>query len=220
MVSSLDGAAHADGRSAGLSSPADERVFRVLRALTDVVLVGAGTARAEAYAAVQPAETLPERRVRSGQPPTPPIAVVSRRLDLDPASALFGGPQRSIVITTADSDPGRRQRLEEVADVIVAGDDALDVGRALDALADRGLTRVLCEGGPTLLRAAAASGRLDELCLTVGPRLVAGDAGRILQGPELPGRDRLQLTQVLTEDDDLFLRYTHSGPVRSRPTGR
>ncbi|RKS77685.1 riboflavin-specific deaminase-like protein [Motilibacter peucedani] len=209
MVASVDGAATADGRSRGLSSAADRRVFRVLRALADVVLVGAGTVRAEGYAAVLPKETFPERRAAAGQPPTAAIAVVSRALDLDLGSALFTGGARTLVVTSEAADPARVAALAEVADVVVAGEHEVDLASAVDQLAERGLERVLCEGGPGLLRDVVAADRLDELCLTVSPQLRAGDAPRVLHGPSLFAG--LALTGVLEEDGSLFLRYGRGG---------
>ena len=207
MVASVDGAATADGRSAGLSSPADKRVFRVLRGLADVVLVGAGTVRAEGYAAVLPKETYPQRRRAAGQPSTAAIAVVSRSLDLDLGSALFGGPARTIVVTTGSAEGAQLARVRDVAEVVVAGDDALDVPAVVSALAERGLPRILCEGGPALLRDVSASGCLDELCLTISPQLRGGDGQQILRGG-LGAPVGLQLTQVLEEAGNLFLRYS------------
>jgi riboflavin biosynthesis pyrimidine reductase len=211
MVSSLDGAASLEGRSGGLSSPADKRVFRVLRALADVVLVGAGTVRAEGYAAVLPKETFPERRVAAGQPPTAAIAVVSRRLNLDAESALFTGAARTILVTCAAAGERRIGTYSDVADVVVAGDDTVDLPAAVAALHERGLRRVLCEGGPALLRDLAAADCLDELCLTVSPQLRSGGSPRILAGAALDPARRLALTGLLVEDADVFLRYERGG---------
>ena len=209
MVASVDGAASSDGRSRGLSSPGDKRVFRVLRALADVIVVGAGTARAERYAAVTAEETTPTERVARGQTATPAIAVVTSRLDLDPGSRLFAdATTRSLVLTCAAADPYRLGALREVADVVVAGEERVDLPAALDALAQRGLRRMLCEGGPTLLAQVAAAGRLDELCLTVSPLLTGGGAGRILAGADLTPPRPLRLRHLLEEDGALFTRYT------------
>jgi riboflavin biosynthesis pyrimidine reductase len=92
-----------------------------------------------------------------------------------------------------------------VANVIVAGATRVDISAALDALSDRGLTRILCEGGPHLLADVAAAGRLDELCLTVAPQLVGGDGSRILAGPHLD--KSVALAQLLEDDGALFARY-------------
>ena len=95
MVSSVDGAATLAGASAGLSSDADRRVFALLRALSDVILAGAATARQERYKPARPREHWGD--LRAGRPPTPPIAVVSARsppLPLTPARSSSPPPRR------------------------------------------------------------------------------------------------------------------------------
>lgn len=206
MVSSVDGAASMGGRSDGLSGAVDRRVLGLLRALADVVVVGAGTVRAEDYGPVRAFSSHAARRAAAGQPPAPVLAVVSARLDLDPRARLFApAPQRPLVLTTRQAPVERVRALREVADVVAAGEDRVDVPTALDMLAARGLTRVLCEGGPSWLHAVAAAGRLDELCLTLSPKLVGGKAPRLLDGPL--EASRLDLRHVLEEDGFLFLRY-------------
>ena len=216
MVSSADGGATADGRSAGLSSEADRTVFALLRGLSDVILAGAGTVRVEGYGPVEPRREWQELRAMSGQPPVPPIAVVSNRLDFDLSSPLFATPGAGTIVITAESSPADRRREVEAtthADVVVAGGDTVDLGAAVDALAARGHGRVLCEGGPMLLAQVAAAGRLDELCLTVSPMLTAGAAPRILNGPVLPDPMGLRLAHLLEDDGFLFLRYTRDDAV-------
>jgi riboflavin biosynthesis pyrimidine reductase len=209
MVSSLDGSAVRDGRSRGLSGADDQQVFGVLRGLADVVLVGAGTARAEGYRALRPKPAYADLRASLGQRPAPVLALVSARLDLDPASDLFhGGAERTVVVTSGAADPAARARLSEVADVLVSGAEQVDLPAALDELARRGLGRVLCEGGPSLLAGLVAAGRLDELCLTVAPQLVAGEGPRILTGPELEAR--FSVGHLLESDSVLFARYVAS----------
>ncbi len=206
MVASVDGAAVKDGSSRALSGSADQQVLGVLRGLCDVVLAGAGTARSESYQALRAKPAFSLARESLGQRPAPVLALVSRSLDLDPASPLFGGAQRSVVITTGDSDERSRLRLAEVADVVVAGDGTLDVPVAIEELEKRGLRRVLCEGGPEFLSTLASAGRLDELCLTLSPVLVGGDAPRVLGNVALK-RSRLVLAHVLEQDGVLFTRY-------------
>ncbi len=206
MVTSLDGSAVKDGRSGGLGGEADKAVFDVLRGLADVVLVGAGTARTEGYRALRPKPAYADQRRGDGQRPAPVLALVSGRLHLDPASALFGGTERTVVVTHAAADAGARRRLAEVADVVVAGGREVDVAAALDELAARGLPRVLCEGGPTLLAAVAAAGRLHELCLTLSPQLVGGDGTRLAHGPDLDVG--LSLVHLLEQDGVLLSRWT------------
>jgi riboflavin biosynthesis pyrimidine reductase len=212
FATSADGAATVDGASAGLSSPADRRVFALLRSLADVIVVGAATARTERYAPVRVRELW--RHLRAGRAATPPIAVVSARLDLDPASPLLAGAPpdaRTIVITTADAPPDRRAALARHADVIVAGESAVDMRAALGALADRGHRRLLAEGGPHMLAQFVADGLLDDLCLTIAPLLAGPAAGRIVAGALSPaGPLRLALAHVIEDDGFLLCRYTRT----------
>lgn len=208
MVASLDGSAVKDGRSGGLGGPADKKVFGLLRSLCDAVVIGAGTARAEGYRAPRAKEVDAEGRRDRGQRPTPVLVLVTRRLALDPTGDLFTGSERTIVVTCDSSDPVARRQLAEVADVIVAGDDQVDIGAALDELAARGLPRMLCEGGPRLLADVTAAGRLDELCLTISPQLVGGAGTRILNGSDLDLD--LRPASLLEHDGELLARYTRS----------
>jgi 5-amino-6-(5-phosphoribosylamino)uracil reductase len=92
--------------------------------------------------------------------------------------------------------------------VLIAGEGAaVDPARAVRALADRGLTRLLSEGGPRLLGQLVAAGVLDELCLTVSPMLTAGDAQRIAGGPSVAVPRRFELVSLLEEAGFLFSRY-------------
>jgi riboflavin biosynthesis pyrimidine reductase len=207
MVMSADGSATVAGKSGGLSSAGDKRIFGILRALADVVLAGAGTVRTEEYKPARPRPAL--AALRAGRPATATIAVISRSLDLDLTAPLFteAPPDaRTIVITCGAAPAGLRAATAKVADVIVAGQESVDLAAALAALADRGLGRVICEGGPHLLGQIAAAGLLDELSLTISPTLAGPGAGRIIAGDAFPART-MTLTQVLAEDAYLFCRY-------------
>jgi len=211
MVASADGAGFLEGRTAALSTPGDMRLFGLLRVLADVVLVGAGTARVEEY---KPARRRPALEdLRAGRPPAVPIAVVSRKLDLDFATPLFAeAPRdaRTIVITCAGAPDDRLAAAARAADVIVAGEMAVDLREAQTALRDRGLGRVLCEGGPHLLSQLAAEGLLDELCLTVTPVLAGPGPARVVAGAPFPARP-MTLAHALTEHGELFCRYLVEG---------
>jgi riboflavin-specific deaminase-like protein len=216
MVATVDGAARApDGVSHGISSEADRRVFGRLRGLADVVLAGAGTVRQEGYRPASPKPEFAERRAAAGQAPVPVIAVLTRTLSVDLSAPLFTeGAVRTILITCAASDEGARRRAAEVADVVVAGDADVDLAAALESLRSRGLTRVHCEGGPTLLAQLVAADLLDELLLTVSPLLAGGaysdedPVPRILSGDALPDAPRpMTLHHLLEEDGSLFLSY-------------
>jgi riboflavin biosynthesis pyrimidine reductase len=212
FVSSADGAVTVAGRSRGLQTPGDKRVFAALRDLADVVLVGAGTAREEGYVSLALSSRRRALRAGIGLAELLPVAVVSRSLRLDPVAHLLTGDHpRTIVLTGATSDPDARARLDGIADVVVCGDDAVDLGAARSALAERGLTRILCEGGPTLFAAMARAGLVEELCLSLSPQLAGPGPGRIVSGPswplELAARHELALDGLLEEDGALFCRY-------------
>jgi riboflavin biosynthesis pyrimidine reductase len=208
MVISLDGSAQGpDGRSGSLSSAADKRVFSLLRGLADVILVGASTARVESYGKADPHPDLTVLRARLGQHPAPPIAVVSNGLDLEPDGPLFTGPgEPTLVLTSGNAPDARRQALAAVTDVVVVGSRQVDLAQALAELRRRGLMRVLCEGGPHLLGQLTTDGLLDDLCLTVSPRLRGGDAFRALEGPPVTDGS-MKLVHVLEEDGTLLTRW-------------
>ena len=207
FVSSVDGAATIDGVSGGLGGDADRRVFDLLRELCDVVIVGAGTVRGEGYGPMVLPPPSVDRRASGGLPSHPVFAIVSNRLDLDPSSRIFTeAPVRPIVVTTDSAPRDRRDALAAVADLVIAGDSQLDPAVLVASLAERGLTQQHCEGGPSLFGTLAAAGVVDELCLTLSPHLVAGDAGRIISGA-VGGPRELTLGHVLASGDSLLLRY-------------
>ncbi|KZB80639.1 pyrimidine reductase family protein [Amycolatopsis regifaucium] len=209
FVSSADGAAAVDELSEGLSHPADKRVFLLGRLLSDVILVGAGTVRAEGYRGARINAERAARRLSRGLSEVPPIAVVTRSGDLDPAGPLFTDTKvPPIVLTTEQAPTGRRAALERAgADVLVAGTDDVDLRYALGLLGKRGLYRVDCEGGPKLFGDLIAADLVDQLCLTVAPLLAGAGARRISDGGPTPEPRRMDLASVLFEDGFTMLRY-------------
>jgi riboflavin biosynthesis pyrimidine reductase len=206
FVTSLDGVVEVEGRSGQLGGPADRDAFMAMRAVADAVLVGAGTVRAEDYGPIRLDEETRSRRASRGQTPLPALAVVSASGRLDPSARLFSGKEagsRPIVLTT---EAGARPELEGVADVVRCGAEQVDLDRALAALAERGLDRILCEGGPSLAGDLLRAERVDELCLTVSPLLVGSGASlsRICPpGPPL----KLEVVSLAEGDGLLLARY-------------
>ena len=199
FVVTTDGGIAHGGTSRTLQTPADEAVFHALRAVADAVVVGAGTARAEDYGPVRPRADGRAWRAERGLPEQPPLVVVSRSLDLDPQARFLGGP--SILVTCAAA-PGR----DRFRDVVVAGDEEVDLADAVRQLADCGLTRLLCEGGPHLLTAMLRAGLVDELCLTHTPLLV-GSAPTLLTEAQDPSV-ALDLEHLVDGGDGVLLaRY-------------
>ncbi|MBC2901974.1 pyrimidine reductase family protein [Streptomyces cupreus] len=210
MVSTLDGAAQHDGKSQPISSAADMRIFGTLRALADVVVVGAQTVRQEGYRPARARADFAPRREAAGQAPAPAIAVVSAGLDLDFSLPLFTSPLvPTVLLTGAAAAPDRIAAAEKAgARVLFAGDGAgVEPARAVRALAELGYRRLLTEGGPRLLGQLVAAGVLDEICLTVSPMLTAGDAQRIADGPAVEVPRKFALVSLLEEEGFLFTRY-------------
>lgn len=203
FVASADGAVSVDGRSGALGSDADRRVFGLLRRLADVVLVGAGTVRAEDYRGARPT---------GDRPVPPPIAVVTGSADLDPGSRLFTDTTVAPIVLTLPAAPAqRRDRLRAAgAEVVVL--ERLSPDALLAELARRGRHRVLCEGGPSLFGSLLAADAVDELCLTVAPLLVGGGAGRISGGPEGSPARPMRLVGALHSAGALLLRYRRGDP--------
>lgn len=210
MVSSLDGAGQHEGRSQPLSSDTDMRIFGTLRALADVVVVGAETVRLEGYRPARAREAFAARRAAAGQGPAPVIAVVTASLDLDFSLPLFTEPLVPTLVLTGAQAPADRveQARRAGVEVLFAGEGrAVAPERAVAELAERGLRRQLTEGGPRLLGQIVAAGVLDELCLSVSPTMTAGDAQRIAGGPAVSVPRRFAVASVLEQDGFLFTRY-------------
>jgi riboflavin biosynthesis pyrimidine reductase len=209
FVSSVDGAVTLDGRSGGLSETADKQLFLLLRALADVILVGAGTARTEGYRGARITPEQAELRRRLGLSDVPPIAVVTASSWLTSEHILVTTSAVPPIVITVQSAPKehRTALVDAGVPVLIAGQDRVDVGTAVRLLGERGLNRVLCEGGPALFADMIVADLVDELCLTLSPRLVLGPAGRIASGlTELHDRP-LALASAVHADNELMLRY-------------
>lgn len=212
FVSSLDGAVTMAGRSGGLSDPADQQLFALLRALADVVLAGAGTVRVEGYRGIRFGAEHAKLRARLGLAATPPIAVVSGSAALDPGSGLCTDTAVPPIVFTTEAAPADRKDALAAAGahVVVAGEQWVDPAVALAELGRRGLCRVLCEGGPQLLGDLVVAQLVDEMCLTLAPMLLAGPADRIAHSLGEPSPQGLRLASALHDDDTLLLRYVRS----------
>jgi riboflavin-specific deaminase-like protein len=213
MIASLDGATAIDGRSGGLGGPGDKALFRAIRAVADVILVGAGTVRAEDYGPpVLAAETV-ATRVGRGQAPTPRLVIVSGRLELSPTARVFTDAEhRPMIATHAGAPAERRAALTAVAQVEDFGEQSVELASVLTRLRSDGAQVVVCEGGPKLNTALFASDLVDELCLTVAPLIIGGASKRIVEGST--GLRPFILERLLSDDGFLFLRY-----LRQRDAG-
>jgi riboflavin biosynthesis pyrimidine reductase len=214
FVSSIDGAAEVEGVTAGLSNPQDQRVMELLRMRCDALLLGAGTFRTEGYGPLWLDENRRRWRRTQAMPEHPTLVVVSRSLDLDPDMPAFAAaPTRPIVLAPATAPAAARARLAATAEVVIAGQETVDLAEALSRLHSRGLRQVLCEGGPHLLGELVSADLVDEVCLTLSPLLAGPGASRIVAG--LASRPRsMSLHRVLVAaGDTLLLRYVRTGPA-------
>ncbi len=212
MITSIDGGATTAGKSGFLGAAGDRAVFAALRELADVIVVGATTARVENYSGVQLGAAERLARQRRGQAEVPPIAVLTRSGLLDRDSKLFHRTEVApLVLTSSGAVADTRRRLGTLAEVVDASGpepDSVDLRSALALLTERGLVRVLTEGGPGILGLFTQQDLLDELCVTVSPVLVGGDAGRIVTGTG-EVRSGMELRHALTDGAGyLYLRYT------------
>lgn len=205
MVNTVDGSAVGEsGLSGSINNAPDHAVYQLLRATSDAVVVGAGTARAEGY-----------------RPDAIPIVVVSARGSVP--EALADGPPGMVLLATCRTAPGRAAAEATLGrdNVLILGTDHVDLGRLRPALAARGRHRLLAEGGPRLLGALLTAGTVDELCATSVPLLVGGDGPRITAGPAL--RIGLELGSLIEADGTLLARWlVRPGSPResSRPCPR
>ena len=208
FVSSADGAVTVEGRSAGLSTPADRVVYRLGNDLADVVLVGAGTAMAEGFEGMRPDERTAEIRARHGLAPIPPVAVVTTGRSLPPdAPVITKAAVPTIVITSERAPQDLRDAWAAAgAQVLVAGENDVALELAVASLVAQGLGRIDCEGGPHLFGALLAAGVVDELRLTVAPYLVSGTSSRAATGSTIDPAE-LELASILTDGASLLLRY-------------
>jgi riboflavin biosynthesis pyrimidine reductase len=195
MIATLDGGIQYKGDTGAIGYADDWKLMQELRRLADVVIMGATTIR------------------EYGEFPkaAPALAIVSRSLDLDFDGPLFAESDKPIIVTCSAAPAERLKAAESRADVLICGTTSADIGAALNALAERGHKRMLCEGGPTLLAEIAAAGWLHELCLTLSPMVTAGDAARILDGPVMD-MQRMRLRHHIPDGDYLYLRYSVDEP--------
>lgn len=204
FAATVDGRATIGGVSGPIGSPTDTEMLGRLRTRFDAVMIGAGTMRAERYG---PLPNRPERRrerKRLGLSPDPLLVIISGRLDLPwDASAFTAGEGEVLIFTAAEAEPPETATPVEV----IRHERFVDVPAALRHLrAERGVHALICEGGPGLHNELEGAGYVDDLFLTIAPKLAGGEAPRIIEG-DLPGVAELDLAWLLEQDGELFARY-------------
>ncbi|WP_078326621.1 pyrimidine reductase family protein [Mycobacteroides salmoniphilum] len=211
MIGSLDGAATVTGLSGGLGGEGDRAVFAAMRANADVILVGAGTVRTERYHGAHLPVGLRQRRQARGQSEVPVIAVVTASGAVDPSIPLFTESEVApIVVTSASGARNVASRVSGVQVLVADSAGTVDLRTALAQLHSRGLSRVLCEGGPSLLGTLLAAQLVDELCLTSAPTTVGGGATRITAGPSEVLTSWRRVLLLGDADGYLFARHVRA----------
>jgi riboflavin biosynthesis pyrimidine reductase len=204
FIATVDGRAAFDGRTETLGGDADLELLLELRVLSDAVLIGTGTLRAEGYDRLVRAEPRRARRIANGLAEDPPAVVISRRFDVPWNAGLFQAPEQTVLVYTGSE--GEPPDVPATVEVISLADP-----RPAAALADlrrRGVRALLCEGGPTMFGALLADDAVDELFLTVTP-VITGDENEptIVSGGRLAAPADLELLWALRSGSELFLRY-------------
>jgi riboflavin-specific deaminase-like protein len=221
MISTVDGRATIGGRSGTLGDHADRVLFHALRARVDAVMAGAGTVRLERYGRIVAGESTRALRRERGLSEEPLACIVSRGLSLPHDTPLLADPASRVVFLTPSgaSLDGVRAKVDYIR---AEHDGRLDLPRAMAELRERfGARTLLCEGGPHLNSELLLAGLVDELFLSLSPKLaggegVTGESLRIIAGAEFADPLELELLSALESDSALFLRYAvdASAPVR------
>jgi riboflavin-specific deaminase-like protein len=214
MVATLDGRIAIDGRSGPIGDEADRELFHGLRTQADAVMVGAGTIRTERYGRIVRRPEHREQRVAQGLAPDPLAVVVSARMRLLADVPLLQDPDSTVAILTASE--------EELTDTAArihylrgpAGAE-LELRPLLKRLrTEHGVRSILCEGGPSLNESLVREGLVDELFLSIAPKLAGGPPLTMLTGDPLPEPLTAELIWLLEHDGHLFGRYRLQDPLQ------
>ena len=209
MVTSADGQTSIGDKASKIGSDIDRHTMRNLRSNSDAVMVGADTLRAERL-------SLGLDKSSRGAPPLGIILTTSGDVPLE-SNLIFHEDQTILVISSSAIPEERAEALGQKARVLriaatVAGRP--DLSKTLQTLKrDYAVERLLVEGGPTLNRALISAGLVDEIFLTVAPKLLGNgvaDEPRTILAGELLATVDLHLLSVHLAADELFLRYVIS----------
>lgn len=204
MVESVDGATAVDGGASALNDEDDRALFLAMRAVADLVLMGAETVRSENLGPVRMSGEMSRYRANAGMEEEPRMVILTRSLGLDPEARVFSDPARRPTILTGDRvDQNRLDALSRVADVVQIDD--LDGNAIIEQLGSAGV--ILCEGGPTVNGVLMTAGMVDEINITVSPMLALGESQRIAHGQPLQPPIDMRLDRIVRGDRSLFLRY-------------
>jgi riboflavin-specific deaminase-like protein len=206
FIASADGKAAADGRTAPLGSPGDRAAFHLLRTEVDAVLTGTRTMFVENYGPLAKNQELTQLRVRAGRPPQPLGVVISRSGTIPFEIPLFADAESRVAVYAPPGTDVPDTAAEVSFHELPTGEAGL--ATVMTSLgADHGVRSLLCEGGPSLFSALLVDDLVDELFLTLAPKLVGGDEVGVTTGRPLDELADLRLVHALEQDGTLFLRY-------------
>jgi riboflavin biosynthesis pyrimidine reductase len=206
FISSVDGKATAEGRTAALGSGGDRAAFHLLRTEADAVLAGTRTLFIEHYGPLAKEPRFSQLRVQAGRQAQPLGVIISRTGTIPFDIPLFADPTSRVVIYAASELSVPDCAADVNVHAYASGEGAL--AEVLSSLrADYEVRSLLCEGGPSLFSALLVDGLVDELFLTLAPKMVGGDGMGITTGQPLDELADLRLVSALEQDGTLFLRY-------------
>ena len=208
MVTSIDGAISLSGTARGLSSDIDRKVFHILRSLSDVILVGAGTMRTEKYGPVSLTKKEIINRRESKQISIPPIAVISNSGTFNFETDFFTKAITKPILLTTEIGSKSALKANSLADIYVCGKVEVDLNIAVDTLVKLGHKNILCEGGPSLNTSLLNEDLIDELCLTITPKIVGGNGKRLFDGLNIDIPIGFEYRNIFLEQEQLFFRLT------------
>lgn len=194
------------------SSPLDKRRFLELRATADAVLAGVATIAADNMTMGMPAEDLRKARLDRGQAEYPLRVLLTRSGKIDPSLAIFKRDFAPIHIFSTEQMPAdTRRALERKATLHLHPGDTVDLHEMMRTLrTDLGIRRLMCEGGAQVFRAILAAGLVDEINVTLCPRIFGSAEAPTLTGPAGPYLDRsvhCRLENMEVQGEECFLRY-------------
>lgn len=206
---SLDGHSTIDGRSGPIGGDRDTEMLVALRTRVDAVMIGAATMRAERYGRLVGDPHKRARRERAGLAHDPLLVITTRSLDLPWDAPIFTEPSgRVLIYTESDSE------LPELASPphLERRPEGVEMREVLAHLRrERGIRALLCEGGARVHAQLIEDELIDELFVTVAPKL-AGGAGPGLVTGLGPNQRPLELIWLLEEQGELFLRLRRGDP--------
>src|SRR3954452_8098187 len=215
MVATLDGRIAIDGRSGAIGNDADREIFHGLRTQADAVMVGAGTIRTERYGRMVRRPDRRERRVAEGLEADPLAIVVSARLHLPEDLPLLQDEHSTVAILTASEEelppvPARLHYLRGPAQ------NELELRPLLERLrSEHGVRSIVREGGPSLNESLIREGLVDELFLSLAPKLAGGPPLTVLTGDPLDEPLDCELVWLFEDGGHLFGRYVLQGPLQT-----